>query len=412
MVRVHKSLIGGSLILLITFNIYNFINFIFQFSMARLLNVVDYGILVSLFSIIYLTGIFSESIQLLIAKYSSSETDNGKIKNIIKRTIKKSLKISLCIFLLYLIISIFLSNLLKIPFPLMAITGTLIFSSFLLPISRGVMQGKKKFTSLGINLIIESSVKLILSILLVFIGWNIYGPLVGTIIGTALAFLLSFFSIKEIIYSKESVSQTLQLKIDAVPMFVVNLCILAFYTIDVLIAKIVFTPEIAGYYAIASILSKTVFWGTQPISKAMFPISAETGKKKNVSRQVLINSSLLLALGIIFALAISFFFSDFIVHLYSGKIISQSANILFYLMISTSLISLTNLLLIYKLSSSKIKNPYLFMPFILIEVILLSVFSKNLIQFSFAYIISSSIFLLGSILISNKSKLEIFKNPK
>ena len=54
--ELNKSLLKGSLVLLIAFNLYNLLNFIFHFGMARLLSVADYGILLTLYSMIYLFG--------------------------------------------------------------------------------------------------------------------------------------------------------------------------------------------------------------------------------------------------------------------------------------------------------------------------------------------------------------------
>ncbi|MCU0642503.1 MAG: hypothetical protein MUF61_02915, partial [archaeon] len=86
MVRLNRALLGGSLVLLITFNIFNLLNFIFQFAMARMLSPADYSILAVLFSIIYMTGIFGEPIQTIIAKFSASEKNTGKLKNLLSRS--------------------------------------------------------------------------------------------------------------------------------------------------------------------------------------------------------------------------------------------------------------------------------------------------------------------------------------
>ena len=93
--KLNKSLIGGSLVLLISINLFNFFNFVFQLSMARLLTIAQYGILASLFSIIYIFGFFMESIQTIVAKYTAKEKEKGKLKNILKKTVKKAWGVSL-----------------------------------------------------------------------------------------------------------------------------------------------------------------------------------------------------------------------------------------------------------------------------------------------------------------------------
>src|SRR3989344_5009800 len=75
-----RGFLRGSLILLISFGIFNVLNFLFQLIMARSLSIAEYGVLATLFSILYITNVMSESIQLVITKYSSSEESKGKLK--------------------------------------------------------------------------------------------------------------------------------------------------------------------------------------------------------------------------------------------------------------------------------------------------------------------------------------------
>ncbi len=66
--KFSKSLMGGSIILLISINIFNALNFLFHFFMARMLTISDYGILAALMSIVYVLTIPSEAIQTIISK--------------------------------------------------------------------------------------------------------------------------------------------------------------------------------------------------------------------------------------------------------------------------------------------------------------------------------------------------------
>src|SRR3989344_9269976 len=255
--KLNKGLIKGSLVLLIAFNIYNLFNFIFQFSMVRMLSVSDYGILAALFSIIYFLGVFTESIQTIITKYTAKEENKGKLKNILKKSFKKAYFVSSILFLVYLLASIPLSSLLKIDYPLLAFNGLMIFITFFVPINRGILQGRKRFFPLGVNMIAESTIKLILAVVLAFIGWKVYGAMLGVILGVSIAFALSFFNIRDIIRAKEEKAKTDDIYGYSKPTFLILLTVFIFYGIDIIIAKIFFPAEIAGSYAIASILAKT-----------------------------------------------------------------------------------------------------------------------------------------------------------
>ena len=236
MEKFNKTLIKGSFILLIAFGAFNFFHFLYQVFMARLLSVEDYSILAVLVAIIYIFTIFTESIQIIITKYATKENDKGKLKNIYEKSTRRGAKISLILFILYLIISIPLSFILKINYLLLSFNGLIIFFAFLLPISRGIMQGKERFSHLGINMIIESSIKLVIGILFVYLGFRVYGAVGGMIIGSAFAFLFSLFSIKDIRKFKEKKAETVGINDYAISTFLITTIIVIFYSLDVIFA--------------------------------------------------------------------------------------------------------------------------------------------------------------------------------
>lgn len=395
--ELNKQLLTGSFILLVGFGLFSFFNLLFHFFMARMLSLSDYGVLVVLFSIIYMLLIFGESMQTVIVKYTTSNKDAGKLKNFLKKSLKKAWSFSLIIFVCYILLAIPASIILKINYSLFVISGLIIFTIFFLSVTRGAMQGRKKFTSLSISMILEGILKIGISILLVYIGLRVYGALIGAIIGALIALGVSFIPLKNIFSSKESPSDNVGLIDYAKPTFVITLIIMAFYSIDVIIAKIVFVDTLAGSYAIASTLSKIIFWGTQPISKAMFPLSSENYVNGKKSQNIFNSSLAVLIFGACLALVILYFFSNFIVWIFSGKEVLSSSSILFYLGFGMSLVSIANLVLLYKLSLSKTKG-YLKLWFILLlEALLLFYFSSNLIVFSIAFICASAALLWGSI---------------
>jgi O-antigen/teichoic acid export membrane protein len=369
--------------------------------MARLLSVAEYGILATLFAMIYIFDVFKESIQTVITKYSSKEKNLKKLKDIFNRSTNKALIISTIVYILYLLFSLFLSPLLKIDYSLLALNGLLIFTSSLIPISRGIMLGRKKFKSLGFNMVTESTLKLVLAISFVLIGWKVYGAIAATFIGALVAFMFSFSSLKEIIHSKTQKAKTNGIYNYSIPVFFITTIIIVFYSLDVIIAKIVFSPELAGYYALASILGKTVFWGTQPISRAMFPMSAESKDKKD--NHLFINALGMLLGLIVIALVLFYLFPDLILGVFSGKEdISQASSILFPVGLAFGMQSIANLILLNKLSLGKIKGYLYFSLFLIIEAVLLFKFSSSLLEFSMSYIFASLIFLLGSIILLRK----------
>lgn len=400
--KLHSKLIKGSIVLLIMLNAFSFLNFMFQFGMARLLTIAQYSILATLVSIVYIMNVLTESIQLLVTKYVSSEHEEGKIKNILRTFLNSSMRLATIIFVGYLILVVPLSILLKIPYLLLALNSLMIFLACILPITRGALQGQKMFKHLGLNMIVEASVKLLVAIGLVILGYGVYGAVGATIIGAIAAVLISLMSLKNIRIAEEKKVDINLERSYSIPVFVIISSIVAIYSLDIIVAKIVFNEQVAGIYAVASILAKIIVWGTIPISKAMFPLSVESNAKNKDSGEILLNSFGLLVALIVIALGLFYLFPDLIVRIFSGKILPESAEILFYLGIGTSVISLANLNLMYKISKGETKGSYILPAFVILEVLLLMYFSKSLVQFSFAFITSSVAFLWASISIVKK----------
>lgn len=390
---LNKPFFRGSLILLTSFGLYNFLNFLFHFSMARNLSIEDYGVLASLFSIFYITGIFSESIQTVISRYSTLNLEDSKLKNLLKKSLRKTAIASLVFLFIFLLVSVFLSYFMDIKYSLFIISGLIIISTFFLPITRGIMQGRKKFLSLGLNLILESSSKLILGMFLVFLSFRVYGAIIGSLLALMIALIFSFFTLKKIIATKEVKAETLDIYKYAKPAFLVNLSIIAFYSVDIIIAKFIFDEKIAGAYAVASVLGKIVFWGTQPINKAMFPIASENKKERR--RKILYYSLFFISLISVFVLTLYYFFPGKIVILFSGKEIPEASGIIILLGISNFFISLSNLIIFYKLSGGVIRGQFFILITLFLEIFMLTYFSNNVYQFSVTFIISSIILLLN-----------------
>lgn len=402
--KIFNGVIGGSIVLLITINIFNALNYFFHFVMARMLNIADYGALATLMSIFYIFGIAMESIQTIITKYSSHEKNSGKIKSILIKSLRKGFKISAIFFVLYLLLIIFISKPLGINYGLMALSGLVIFSSFLLPINRGILQGKKKFNSLGFNMVFESSIKIILSVIFVIIGWKVYGAIAGVVIGAFVAFFLSFINLRKILSSKERFFKIKDIYGYSLPVFSMIATIMIFYSLDIILARAFFPGEIAGQYAIASMLAKIIFFGTFPISKAMFPLSSEASRDKNKkqAKNILTQSLLILGFGVLVALVVFWAFPELLVRIFSGSYYILSSKILIYLALAMGLLSFTNLLLLYKLSLGKIKNYWFVFIFIVFEIILLSIFHKNLFQYSITFLFLNILFLFGAIFMFRK----------
>lgn len=400
MARLNLPLIKGSIILLVVFNLYSFLNFIYQSSMARLLTLAEYGMLAALFYFVYVLGIFSESTQTIIARYTAAYAAPGRIKNILRRAARKGARLSILFFVLFLlVVTPVAAVLLDIPVPALILFSAITATTFFIPILRGTLQGRKQFTALGTNLLIEAGIKVVLASVLVWFGWKLVGAITGFIVGLFVALFCAFLPLRDVLKAKEQYVQTEGIYRYSAPVFIMTLALFAFYTADIFIAQIVFPKELAGTYAVASMLSKIIFWGTQPISRALFPLSAETLQVQARERRSLyFNALALVTLGAAAVLALFVLFPDAIIRLFSGKELAESARILFVLGLATTALSYANLNIVYSISRGTPRHPLAFLLILALGIALLLLYHETLMQFALAFLTAATIFLWGSVL--------------
>lgn len=408
---LRNEIFRASFILLILMTLANFINYLFHFVMGRMLGPADYGILAFLTSIIYIFSVPTASIQTLVAKYATKfnvKKEYGKIKGMIKFMILEATLLALVLFLIFCLISFFFSSYIGISFWLLALTGLILFSSFLSPIGLGVVQGLKKFSILGWNTVFNSTLKIILAIVLVLFSFRVYGAILGFILGGLISFIFIFPFIKEIMNSKEIVERKTLISINSVAVLVSILIVTLMYSLDIIFAKIFFTADIAGKYAVASMIGKMIFFGTSAVTIAMFPLSSEKflGGDKSKTKRIIKKTFIFVTLLCLIALIFMGLFPKLVVSLLFGSKYLDIVNILFYLGVAFSMISLTNTFILYKLSIEefRIRHTGILLLFLILQIILFINFRQNITLFSFAFMISTIVTFLGSVLLIRKWK--------
>src|SRR3989344_1032996 len=307
-----KSEFGkGTIILFFTMNVYNFLNFLFHFAMGRMLGPSDYGVLAVLMSIVYIYGVPTEAIQNIISKYTSNlnyKKKDGKIKFLMIKSLRKGFNISLILFVFASILSFILSIFLSINYCLFFLTNFFLFISFSSPITKGILQGRKKFWQLGNNLIIESSLKFVFAVSFVMFGFKVYGAIVGVLFGVLAGLVFSLFFNKDLLGRKSEKIELPGAYRNSVPYFIIMLVILLVFSLDVILAKRFFSPELAGKYAILSLLGKMIFLGTLAVSKAMFPLTTERNINNIDSKSVFIKSLILISIICVIGILLYLFF--------------------------------------------------------------------------------------------------------
>jgi len=399
----------GSLILLVLINLGNIINYLYQFMMARMLGPSDFGVLAVLVSLTYLFGIPTIAIQTVISKNVAKLNVNkeyGKMRGMFSYFLRKLFLTSIIAFILFVIASIFLKDSLGIPFGLLILTGTLLITSFIYPIAAGILQGLKKFSALGWNVILVFSVKLILAVLLVLAGFRVYGAILGFVFGMVVGFIFALPAIKEVLYASERTEKIKILNRDNLITFIVMLIIVLIYSFDVILAKLFFSSEITGQYAVASLIGKIILFSTMSIGNAMFPISAERHHAGEKTGSLIKKASLATIILCLVAIVLLWFFPELIVGILFGKEYIGISNLLIYMGVAFSFISFLNLLILYRISRDEFSMGHigLLVGFFVLQMTLMTVFNSTILMFSKVFMFSTIITFIGAFVLIRKWK--------
>ena len=397
----------GALILFITLNIFNFLNLLFHFIMGRILGPADYGVLAVLMSIIFLHGIPNESIQNLISRYTSkfnAKKENGKIKYLMLKAGKKGFMAAIVIFIILVLVSFLLANFLNINFWLIALTNLMIFSGILAPVWRGILQGEKRFEQLGASYVIEAWTKLVVAISLVVLGLQIFGAIIGVLFGAAAALYFSGL-VNHHNLKKEKIKKTQfdHIYIESVHYLIAMIVILLAFNIDVILAKRFFEAELAGKYAVLTIIGRIIYLGVFSISKAMFPITSEKYEMNSNTKILFVKSLVVVVTLCAIGVMLYALFPKLIIFILFGSLYTDVSNLLVYAGIALSFLALTNVVLLYCLSINGLKKSYYLFIFLIIEVVLLSLFHNGLFEYILAFMASTIIMFIGTLFFLRKN---------
>ena len=281
--EIHKNrVIRGSFFMGTAALIVGIGNYVFNVLMGRMLGPIDYGVLASLLSLVFIINVPSQTLGTITTRYIArfeSRKELGHARFFFNYLLKKTLIISLFVSLLFLAASPFLKIFLKVEaFSPFLILLVILFFSLLSALPMGGLRGLEKFFEISLYNVITTILKVILGVALVWLGFKINGALFALFFSGLLLALLFYKDLK--LPAQEAV----ELKDEkifhyAIPVFFVSLCLATLYNLDVIMAKHFLSDTQAGYYAVLSLMGKIILFGTASIGDVLFPIVAKNHQK-------------------------------------------------------------------------------------------------------------------------------------
>jgi O-antigen/teichoic acid export membrane protein len=394
---ISHPLFSGSLVMVGGSMAVNIVNYFYHVFMGRILGPVNYGTLASLYSIIYLIGIVPISASVAIVKFISSAKNQTEVYSIYLALRRFVFFLALTTSLVLFVASPFIAKFLNISnFWLISLVSVILFFLIIALVNQATSQGLLKFLGSVAPSFISAVVKLTAGLTLVFLGFSVFGAMVGIVIAVICAYLYSVWFIGRVLQKRKGTVYKLKpFFIYSFPVLVQALAFTSFFTTDVILVKHFLPAFQAGIYAALSTLGKIIYFAASPITATMFPIVSSRKAAGEGYYKVFLVSFVVTVLLSAAIVVFYWLFPNIAIGVLYGKaylsaraeLVWMGAFILFY--------TLSYLLVNYSLSLGKVKIVMLPLFFSLIQIPAIWFFHGTILQvIQISLVLSILLFLL------------------
>lgn len=353
----------GSFLMMVSSVLGNFLNYVFNIFVVRLLGPSDYGVFASLISLQTIFSVPSSALTTATAKFTAQFKGEGheeKIGVLFLTVLKILCLVGLIIALLSLVLAGQIAQFLNISQVLPVI---LIGLSFLIVLPQtatsGVLQGLQSFPFLAFNGVFSTVVKLIAGLGFVYLGWSVSGAIGGFILAFLLPFLASLYVLRHF-FGRTGAAIDWPNFLKYTPLAALaTYGLTSLVTTDIILVKHFFPPEEAGVYSSLSLVGRVILFFSSPVPSVMFPIIAERHASKRRYYHYLLLSLLLVGAASLTITIFYFLFPQFAINFFFGQRYLEAAPFLGFFGVFIALYSFCNVLVSFFLSIHEMKVAYL-----------------------------------------------------
>lgn len=360
----------------------NIINYGYHLVMGRVLGPVNYGVLASIFSILYLISVVPSSASVSIVKFISSAKGDGEVYSIYNSLARFVFILAGIVSLVFMIFSPVMAKFLHIDnFLIVTMVSFVLFLSLITLVNQATSQGLLKFSGLVIPNLISAVVKLGLGIALVILGWSVFGAIFAVVVGAAISYLYSRWFIKKVLTSKNNKSFDLKPFFKySIPVLVQAFAFTSLFTTDLILVKHFLPAFEAGIYAALSTLGKIIFFAVTPIVGTMFPIVAgRRSRGESYEKVFLLSFAMTLVISILVVI-FYWLFPNVAIGVLYGKAYLSAKSDLVWMGIFILFYTLSNILVNFSLSLGRTKIIWLPLLTAILQILVLWYWHGSMLQ--------------------------------
>ncbi|MEO5357145.1 MAG: oligosaccharide flippase family protein [Nitrospirae bacterium YQR-1] len=382
-----NSLIKSGLLIFTGMSAGNVINYLFQVTMGRVLEVRSFGEMNALFSIFMIIGIPSTSITSYLAGVVSRHLAQNNLTHIL--TYKRRAYAWTAVFCMVVLTAGWLFMPQFMNFTEITQKSAVVFFllylaiSMSLPVNLGFIQGFKFFSFFSIFSGGFPLVKYVICTGLVLLGFGLTGVMAGMFFTLLIMTFVLFLRVEKAI-NPDLCNTTYVYKektsMDFYHIFISYLAYALLTQTDIFLVKCYFSSYETGIFSSASIIGKTVLYIPQGIVFSLFPIVAHSKAKDENTLNHLVKSVIFTAvLCLPFLIALAFFRNPIVSVLFGNRYMASGEliTLLAFAMFPFAIISVC---LNYSLALKKYLFSYIMLVISLVQISAIALYHTTLLQ--------------------------------
>lgn len=301
----HARVLGGSIVMLVGSGLVSGLNFGYNVAVARMLGPAAFGHAAAAVTLLMLVSAITLSFQLVCAKFVARNESQSEKSAVYHTLTKRAWTVGLLIGSALILFSGVVADYLNLPSRWIVILLSLGIAFYIpLGTKRGGLQGSCSFQRLSWNFILEAVTKFIAALVLVQLGYGVYGAVAAIAISVVLAYF--FPGVPAELKQQPATGKDASFRegMQAIVFFTGQVVI---NNVDILLVKHFFSSDQAGLYAAIALVGRVIYFASWSVVSAMFPISAGAKPKEENHSVLVVPLVIVLLISILFIIGLTMF---------------------------------------------------------------------------------------------------------
>jgi O-antigen/teichoic acid export membrane protein len=401
---LENRVVSGSLVMVVGGFLISLTNYFYHLITARILGPKDYGTLDSLISLLTQLSIPIAVVSTVIIRYVSSFKGQKRTKTIESffwKINKRLFFLTPPFLILVLLTTPLVTDFLHLSSPFLFLwIGLSFVLSIFAALGKSFLQGLCRFIPLTIVGIAEGVFRLVLTIILIALGWGLFGAVFPFFAMTVVSLVLTLFLVRDLLFGEknEPIPEKKEIFTFTLPVFFNNIGVTSLITSDVILARHFLSATDAGFYAALSTLSKIIYFAAVPVVGVIFPLISEAQAAKKSVKIVALPGLLIIGMIITVSFITFKFFPKLMIFLLFGQKYLVIEPFVIYFALGMSLYTINVTLLNISLALRRILPTIFVSLAALFQIILIILFHQSIMQVVNIFIAISAL-LLASLLL-------------